>query len=360
MLTNYFKVIFACLLVVFTTACSTQIEEFGENFDRDKMDLFFSRIEKQNLGMGSISIFKNCKEDYQYSFGFIDVENSIEANENSKYRIASVTKAFTATMIMQLVEESKLTLETTIDNYFPEIPNAKKITVEQLLNHRSGLFNFTEGEYDPEDRIQPASRQKLLEIFIKNGNNFSPNEKFEYSNTNYLLLSFIIEDIDEKTYAASFKDRLATPLGLTNTYNGEEINATNNEASSYQLESENWVALVETHYTILQGTGSLVSTPKGVNAFYNALFDGRLVSESSLNKITTMNNGYGFGLFTIPFYNKSGFGHDGRVDGYQSLSIYFPSDDVTLTYLSNGVNMVPNDIVIGALSIYSGLDYELP
>ncbi|WP_424000094.1 serine hydrolase domain-containing protein [Maribacter sp. IgM3_T14_3] len=357
---HYLKVIAVTFLLLTAFSCTTEVDEFGEDFDRDKMDLFFSKIEEKNLGMGNISIFKDGEEDYQTSFGFIDVENSISANSASKYRIASITKAFTATMIMQLVEEGKLTLETKLENHFPEIPNAELITIEQLMNHRSGLFNFTEGEYEPEDRIQPASRQKLLDIFIANGTNFSPNEKFEYSNTNYLLLSFIIEDIDEKTYATSFNDRIVTPLKLTNTYNGTEINATNNEAYSYQLENDDWVGLVETHYTILQGTGSVVSTAKGVNLFYNALFDGRLVSESSLDKMITMNDGYGFGLFTIPFYNKSGFGHDGRVDGYQSLGIYFPSDKVTLTYLSNGVNMIPNDIVIGALSIYSGLDYDLP
>lgn len=357
---HYLKVIAVTFLLLLTFSCTTEVDEFGEDFDRDKMDLFFSRIEEKNLGMGSISIFKDGKEDYQTSFGFIDVENSISANSASKYRIASISKAFTATMIMQLIEEGKLTLETKLENHFPEIPNAELITIEQLMNHRSGLFNFTEGVYEPEDRIQPASRQKLLDIFIANGTNFSPDEKFEYSNTNYLLLSFIIEDVDEKTYETSFNDRIVTPLKLTNTYNGAEINSTNNEAYSYQLENDDWVDLVETHYTILQGTGSVVSTAKGVNVFYNALFDGRLVSESSLDKMILMNDGYGFGLFTIPFYNKSGFGHDGRVDGYQSLSIYFPSDNVTLTYLSNGVNMIPNDIVIGALSIYSGLEYDLP
>ena len=173
---HYLKVIAVTFLLLLTFSCTTEVDEFGEDFDRDKMDLFFSRIEEKNLGMGSISIFKDGKEDYQTSFGFIDVENSISANSDSKYRIASITKAFTATMIMQLIEEGKLTLETKLENHFPEIPNAELITIEQLMNHRSGLFNFTEGVYEPEDRIQPASRQKLLDIFIANGTNFSPDE----------------------------------------------------------------------------------------------------------------------------------------------------------------------------------------
>jgi len=357
---HYLKVIAITFLLLTAFSCTTEVDEFGEDFDRDKMDLFFSKIEDKNLGKGSISIFKDGEEDYQTSFGFIDVENSILANSASKYRIASITKTFTATMIMQLVEENKLSLETTLDNYFPEIPNAEIITIEHLLRHRSGLFNYTSGEFELGRNFESASRSELIDYFIENGTIFEPNDRYEYSNTNYVLLSFIIEDLDAKKYDQSLNDRIVAPLNLVETYNGKVTNSDNNEAFSYALENDNWIPVLETHYTILQGTGSIVSSANGVNIFYNALFNGQLVSENSLNEMTTMVDAYGFGLVTISFYNKSGFGHTGAIDGYQSLTTYFPSDDVTITYVSNGVNMVPNDIVIGALSIYSNLDYDLP
>jgi len=357
---HYLKVIALTFLLLAAFSCTPEVDEFGEDFDRDKMDLFFSRIEEKNLAMGSISIFKNGKEDYQTSFGYIDVEKSISANSASKYRIGSITKTFTATMIMQLVEENKLSLETTLDNYFPDIPNAEIITIEHLLRHRSGLFNYTSGEFELGRNFESATRSELIDYFIENGTVFEPNDKYEYSNTNYVILSFIIEDLDTKTYEQSLNDRIAIPLNLVDTYNGELTNSDNNEAFSYYLENENWIPIIETHHTILQGTGSIVSSAKGVNIFYQALFDRQLISEDSFILMTTMVDGYGFGLNSPAFYNKQGFGHTGSIDGYRSSTVYFPSDDVTITYVSNGLNMLPNDIVIGVLSIYSGLDYDLP
>ncbi|MEP2238423.1 MAG: serine hydrolase domain-containing protein [Maribacter sp.] len=357
---HYLKVIAVTFLFLTAFSCTTEVDEFGEDFDRDKMDLFFSKIEEKNLGMGSISIFKDGKEDYQTSFGFIDVENSISANSASKYRIGSISKTFTATMIMQLVDEAKVSLDTTLDNYFPEIPNAEIITIEHLLRHRSGLFNYTSGEFELGRNFESASRSELIDYFIDNGTIFEPNDKYEYSNTNYVLLSFIIEDLDNKTYEQSLNDRIAVPLNLIDTYNGGVTNSENNEAFSYTLENDKWIPILETHYTILQGTGSIVSSANGVNIFYQALFDGKLISEDSLSLMTTMVDGYGFGLNSPAFYNKQGFGHAGSIDGYGSSTVYFPSDNVTITYVSNGIVMVPNDILIGILSIYSGLDYDLP
>ncbi|WP_405397087.1 serine hydrolase domain-containing protein [Maribacter sp. Asnod2-G09] len=357
---HYLKSIAVIFLLLLVFSCTPEVDEFGEDFDRDKMDLFFSRIEDKNLGMGSISIFKDGKEDYQTSFGFIDVEKSILANSASKYRIGSISKTFTATMIMQLVEENKLSLDTTLDNYFPEIPNAAIITIEHLLRHRSGLFNYTSGEFEAGRNYESATRSELIDYFISNGIIFEPNDKYEYSNTNYVLLSFIIEDLDTKTYDQSLNDRIAVPLNLIDTYNGGVTNSENNEAFSYYLENDNWTSILETHYTILQGTGSIISSAKGVNIFYQALFDGKLISEDSLILMTTMVDGYGFGLNSPAFYNKKGFGHAGSIDGFGSSTVYFRSDNVTVTYVSNGIVMVPNDVLIGILSIYSGLDYDLP
>ena len=136
-----FKIL-GILIIYFIVSCSEDSSEgfeFGENFDRNKMDTFFSTIEEQNLGMGSVAIFKNGLLDYQKSFGQADIENSISATSQTKYRVASITKTFTASIIMQMIEENSLTLSTTLDTYFPELPNSNLITIEHLLRHRSGI-----------------------------------------------------------------------------------------------------------------------------------------------------------------------------------------------------------------------------
>ena len=356
--------IFSILILCFTVSCSENtIEgfEFGENFDRNKMDTFFLTLEEQNLGMGSVAIFKNGQLDYQKSFGEADIESSISATPQTKYRIASITKTFTASMIMQLIEENKLTLSTTLDTYFPELPNSNLITIEHLLRHKSGLFNYTDTAYGTDIVTQPATQQQLIDLFIENGTVFQPNEQTLYSNTNYVVLGFIIESIDQKPYSDAFRDRIVIPLGLTNTYNGEAIDTTNNEALSYNPESNDWILATETNTTLVNGTGSIVSNPEDLNTFFQELFDGNVVSASSLEQMKANSTDiYGLGLIAIPFYQKMGFGGTGLLDGFQSISIHFPNDNVSISITLNGVSMSRNDIVIGALSIYSGLEYTLP
>ncbi len=354
---------FAILLpffLLFIGCAKTEVEKLEEGFDKEKMDLFFTTIEEKNLGMGSISIFKNRQQEYKTAFGQADIENSIVATTETKYRIASITKTFTASMIMQLIEENKLSLTTLLSDYFPQIPNADKITIELLLRHRSGLFNYTDKEFTVEEVERSRTREEILETFIENGTIFEPNERAEYSNTNYMMLTFILEDIEEREYAEVLNDRIIGPLQLSNTYYGGTINTNNKEAVSYFLENDDWVLARETHISNARGTGGIVSTPTDVGIFYEALFEGKIVSESSLDQMKALVDNFGMGIFPIPFYDKIGFGHVGRIDGFQSMTIYFPSDKVTVTYNTNGENMLMNDIMIGVLSIYSGVAYDLP
>ena len=355
------NLLFILGLFFFLGSCSSENDNSKpeDSFDRAKMDLLFSTIEDKNFGMGSISIFENGNEVYQNAFGMADVANSITINGQTKFRIGSISKTFTAVMIMQLVDESMLTLTTALSDYFPEIPNSTAITIEQLLRHRSGLYNFT-NSWDLVNWVtETKTRAELIEIFIDNGTVFEPNEKAEYSNTNYVLLSFIIEKIDAKDFSDALKDRITDPIDLSNTYYGSTINTANNEALSYFFKS-NWILASEMDMSIPQGAGAIVSTPTDLNTFYTALFNGQLVSENSLEKMQTLVDDFGMGLFQIPFYDRSALGHSGGIDGFRSRAAHFSDDRVTIAYTSNGVTMPMNDILIGALSIYFDLEYTLP
>ncbi len=348
------------LLISLINCSKTEVEEIGQGFDKEKMDRFFSIIEEKKLGMGSVSIFKNGQQEYKTAFGQADIENSINATTETKYRIASLTKAFTASLIMLLIEENKLTLSTPLSDYFPEIPNADKITVELLLRHRSGLFNYTDREFTVEEVERSRTREEILDIFIANGTIFEPNARAGYSSTNYVILTFIMEDIEGKEYNTILNERIIGPLQLSNTYYGGIINTANEEAVSYFWEDNDWVLAPETHISNARGTGGIVATPTDVSMFYEALFGGNVVSETSLEEMKKLVDNFGIGIFSIPFYNKNGLGHDGRIDGFRSMAIYFPGDNVTVIYNSNAENVPMNDIMIGILSIYSGVEYDLP
>jgi len=324
-----------------------------------KLDSLFQRIETNNRGMGTFSLFKNGKEIYQKSFGYADVENQQKADAETKYRIGSISKTFTASIIMQLVDEGKLTLSTKLNKYFPQIPNSDKITIEQLLRHQSGLFSFTSAPDYTSWMTRPKSREEMLTMFVNNATVFEPGEKNEYSNTNYVLLSFIAEEIDGKKFPDILQSRIIKPCKLENTFYGGKINPKNDEALSYDR-NEEWALQPETDMSIPVGAGALVSTPTDLNTFLTCLFGGKLVSDTSLSKMKEIKNGFGLGLFSQPFYQMAGFGYPGGIDGFRSMATYFPQEKIAVAYTSNGVVMPVNDIIIAALSIYTGMDYKLP
>jgi D-alanyl-D-alanine carboxypeptidase len=258
-----------------------------------------------------------------------------------------------------LVEEGKLILQTTLDKYYPSVPNASKITIEQLLRHRSGLFNFTNDPTYLEWMEAPKSEDEMIEIFKNNGTVFEPGEKFEYSNTNYVLLSLIVEQTEKKAFSEVFDERISRGLKLPDTYYGGVIGQKPHEAKSYTYK-DGWKLATETDMSIPAGAGAIVSTPSDLNTFYHKLFQSEAVSEESLELMTTREDGYGLGLFQLPFYERRAFGHNGGIDGFQSNAFYFQDDGVGLAYVSNGAVMALNDILIGVLSVYFDKDYDLP
>jgi len=335
------------------------ITTLAQNVEETKMDSLFSIIENNDKGMGSISIVKNGKEVYQNTVGYLNIKKQISINKNTKFRIGSISKTFTATIIIKLVEQDKLSLDTKLAKFFPQITNAEKITIEHLLKHRSGIYNFTNATDYVSWMEQSITRDELLKKIAANGNVFDPDEKTEYSNANFVLLSFIAEDLTGKDFSEILKDFITQPCALKHTYFGSAIKTENNEALSYNKLNE-WELSTETDMSVPMGAGGIVSTSKDLNIFLNCLFNYKIVNKESLNKMMDIQDGMGMGLFQVPFYERKAFGHTGGIDGFQSNAFYFPDENVSVAYLSNGVVMPMNDILIGVLSIYFGRDYELP
>ena len=353
------KVVIMVLVFFHLTLLAYSQEQANADFDKEKMDQFLLKIEDNDRGMGSLSIFADGKRVYQNAFGYANVAQGLLANVDTRYRIGSISKTFTATIIMQLVQEGKLQLETSLSEFFPKVTNSDKITIEQMLKHRSGIFNFTSAEDYQRYMEQPTSREELLKRIIANGSVFEPGAKAEYSNSNYVLLSFIAEDIEGTNFDTILKARICSLCDLNDTYYGLEISEERNEAKSY-TRPKKWQLATETDMSVPMGAGAIVSNPNDLNKFLNCLFTHKLVSEVTLKEMMQIQDGLGIGMFQVPFYDKKAYGHNGGIDGFQSNAYYFPKEKVAISYTSNGVVMAVNDILIGALSIYFGKDYTLP
>jgi CubicO group peptidase (beta-lactamase class C family) len=329
------------------------------NFDSEKLDKYFDALEQNNKFMGSVAVSKNGEIIYSKSIGFENTENNVHASVHSKYRIGSISKSFTAVLILKAVEENKLKLNQTIDKWFPNIKNANTITVKYLLNHRSGIHNFTNDKDYLTWNTQPKTEQELVEIITKGGSDFSPNSKAEYSNSNYVLLTFILEKSYAKSYADLLQEFIVNPIGLKNTYVFGKINPSKNECYSYSFTGR-WNREPETDFTIPLGAGAILSTPTDLAKFADALFGGKFLTNESMEIMKTIQDGYGIGLFQIPFYNSMGYGHTGGIDGFSSVYSYFPTDKISYALISNGSNMNNNDISLAVLSAVYNKPYEIP
>ena len=348
-----FKIIASTILLGISLTISAQ------SFDKQKMDSLFLIIEQNEKGMGSLSVFYDGKEAYQKSYGYADIGKKVENNATTKFRIGSISKTFTATIIMKLVENEKLSLSTNLGVFYPQIKNADKITISHLLQHRSGIANLTNVADYLQWNTEKQTKEQIINRILGGGVSFEPNEKFEYSNSNYALLTFIAEDVSKKKYSELLQEMIIKPCQLKNTSVGGNINIDNNEALSYTKLLE-WTLEKETDMSIPLGAGFIISTPFDLNRFLACLFTGVLVKEETLNQMTTIMDGFGYGLIQVPFNDMKGYGHTGGIDGFQAGAFYFPQEKVSVAITSNGVIYPLNDIIVGSLSIYFGTEYLLP
>ncbi|GGW90995.1 serine hydrolase domain-containing protein [Alteromonas halophila] len=345
---------------LFALLCFFVCTASAQAFDRARLDQYLETLEANDKAMLSLAIVKNGKPVYQKATGVAHAGEEQNATIHTQYRIGSITKVFTATMIFQLIDEEALSLDTTLATFYPEVKNAGDITVAMLLSHRSGIHNFTDTPDYRDYMTQAKSRSEMIKLIESLGSDFSPGSQAKYSNSGYVLLGFIIEAITQDTYASQLKKRITRPLNLANTGYGRAMDDSNTAARSYTYQDQQWSPAPVTDLSIPGGAGAVVSTPTDVAIFLSALLNGKLTSGASLTKMREMNQGFGHGLLQFPFYDKVAYGHNGGIDGFQSMSAVIDGDDVAFAVTANGMNYSINEISVAVLSMYYGRPYELP
>ncbi|MDD4031949.1 MAG: serine hydrolase [Bacteroidales bacterium] len=348
-------------VVALSIGCLSISTVFAQSLNKEKMDSLLNVLSLNNKVMGTLAVSAQGKSVYNGSMGYLSVSDSksIPANEKTIYRIGSISKLFTATMVFQLIEEGKLTLSNKLDTWFPEVPNAKLISIEHLLGHRSGIYNFTNDPEYTQWMTIPKTHAEILQKISKNPSVFTPGSKWEYSNSNYVLLSYILEKITGKGYSELLKEKITDIIGLTNTYCGTEINTDRNEAKSYGFMGQ-WKELPETDMSIPSGAGAVCSTPYDLTKFITALFSNKLIRSESLSQMKSMFEGHGLGLFEYTFSDKKAFGHNGGIDGFISMLRYFPEEGLAVAFCTNGQTYPLDEIYHGILSICFNKEYKIP
>lgn len=332
----------------------------AQHLNTAKLDSLLTSLAATNKMMGSLAVSRAGQVVYSHAFGSAQLAPNVPATPATRYRMGSISKMFTATMIFQLIEEKKLTLDTKLATFFPQLPNAQAITIDQLLSHRSGLHSLTDDAAYLGYMTQPKTQAELLAIMAATKPDFEPGAKFAYSNSNYIVLGYLVEKLGKQPYAQALQKRVAAKAGLKNTYYGGKIDPAKQEALSYKPGPGGWVPDTETDMSIPGGAGSVVSTPADLDRFLEALFSGQLVSAASLGEMKTIRDGFGRGLMLLPFGSKQSYGHGGAIDGFRSMASYFPDDKLAITLSTNAQSYPLNDAMLGILSICFNQPYKIP
>jgi len=337
------------------------INSFGQSETKfGKIDSLLTYLASNDKFMGSVAIQENDQIVFEKSYGFADIKGKKRANSKTKYKIGSITKTFTAVVVMQLVEEKKLTLETKLSDFYPEIKNANKITINDLLAHSSGIYSFTDDADYKTYATKPQTKSQLLEKIKAGKVQFEPNAKAEYSNSNYVLLGWIIEDVTKSSYQSNVENRIINKIGLQNTGFSPNTNSANNEAFSYHMNGKTWEEAGKEDMSIPGGAGAIIASASDLTKFISALFSGKLLKQPSLELMATIENGFGKGLFMMPFGERKFFGHTGGIENFSSTLGFYPKEKLAIALLDNGQGYGMNDIMIGILSIYYKMPYRFP
>lgn len=348
------KMLFTPLLILLLA-----VNGYAQSLDKGKLDQLFDRLSEKNKAMGTLVINKEGKELYGRSIGY----GSVNGNEkkpltmSTKYRIGSVTKMFTATMIYQLVEEGKLKLTDHLSVFYPQIPNASKITIEQILAHRSGIPGSVNEQHFSSQRFTGVPKDTVLAAIAGSKPEFEPGEKYAYSNAGYFVLGSIVEKAGKQPYEKALQQRILSKIGLKDTYAATgDIDVNKNESFSFKYYTD-WKQDPVTHHSLVFGAGSIISTAADMAKFIESLFNGKLISKQHLDLMIRLQSGMDS---SFNYNGKTFYGHTGGIDGFGSWLVYQPEEKLTLAYATNGKVYPVGKIIDHVFDIYYNKPFDVP
>ncbi len=336
----------------------------AQNYET-KIDSLIQAYIKLNKFNGVTLVTKNGNKIFEKAYGYSNKEKNISHTKENIFLIGSLSKSFTATLIMKLVEEKKLSLEDKVTKFFPEYTIANQVTIKHLLTHTAGIYEifrnptYFKQAYDS----KRFSTEEKLSFFITQPLDFTPGTKFSYSNSGYILLGIIIEIITKDTYEKALKKYILNPLKMTHTgYDYMQLKQEKKKVIGYsylsknrQIESKLWNA------DLLFSSGALYSTTADIYKFYKGLTSYKLLSKENLiQAINPFMGGYGYGWFIDSIANDRVINHGGNIDGFTSYLLFNPKNDICIILLNNITSSTLETI---GNSIYKALTdkpYNLP
>jgi CubicO group peptidase (beta-lactamase class C family) len=312
--------------------------------------------------MGSVLVARDGKILLNKGYGSADLEWNIPDSPNTKFRLGSITKQFTAASILLLEERGKLKTDEFVKKYMPDAPAAwDRVTIFHLLTHTSGIPSFTSFPDYSSTEATPTTPERLVARFRDKPLEFQPGEQMKYDNSGYALLGYLMEKISGQSYKDFLQENIFKPLSMNDS--GYDANSAIivHRASGYSPGPDGPRHPGYIDMTIPFAAGALYATTEDLLRWEQGLFAGKVLSEASLKKMTTpFKNDYAFGLVVRTVNGHKVIEHGGGIEGFNTQMSYFPDDKLTVIVLGNLNGGAPGAIASSLASVAHGEKVVLP
>jgi CubicO group peptidase (beta-lactamase class C family) len=343
--------VFVLFIVLFSSAQS------------DKLDALIDAYAKLYKFNGTALVAKNGAILLNKGYGYRNAADKLINNEQTIFQLGSITKQFTAAIILKLQEEKKLSVSDKLSKYFPGYPKGDSVTIEHLLTHTSGIYSYTnDPNFMANEVTKPASREMMMALFRDKPFDFSPGTSWNYSNSGYSLLGYIIEAVTKKPYEQAVRNYIFTPLGMKHSgFDFTNLKSREKATGYFKLADKEIVPAPIVDSTVSYSAGAIYSTTGDLFLWHNALQKNNILSKAQQDKAyTPVKNKYGYGWGIDTIEGKRKVAHGGGIHGFTTNISRVPEDDVCIVLLSNASNTTLGEITKNIFAILYGKEYQLP
>ncbi len=327
---------------------------FGQ-FNSSLAEQYIKAQEDSQQSMGAIAISKGNSNIFNKAWGYENVEDEKAADDKTTYRIGNISQIFTAAIALQLIEEGKLSYKTPVEEYYPVIPYARTTTINHLLKHQTGLIDITADSLFEANKSKELTNVSLIRLMVEGGNTFDAGEDTEFSPSNYMILQWIIEKVENQPLDKMLQQRILNNCGLKLTSLAKNAD---NLANSY-VSKEEWSLMEPSEISNYPGTGHIASTPIELNDFMNCLYGHKVISADHFSKMIKPGDGF-MPLYPLEYFDGEAIGIECKVDGTNAIMIYLPEENVTISIFSNGSSYDFKQLVEDFERIYKGEMKSVP
>jgi len=322
-----------------------------------------------NAFMGSVLVVEKDKVLLNQGYGMASLEWAVPNTPETKFRLGSLTKQFTAALVLLLQQDGKLNVNDPVSKYLPDAPKTwEKITLASLLGHTSGIPNFTNDKDFGTWSASARTPAEEIAYFRDKPLDFEPGAKFDYSNSNYEVLGVVIEKVSGKHYGDLLRERIFEPLGMHDTGLDNDELILPKRAQGYAPSPHGLIAARSESMSVPWAAGSIYSTTGDLLKWERGLFGGKLLSPASLVAMTTPGKGrYGFGVGIDERDGSRVIGHGGGIEGFNTQLTYLPDRQLAVVVLANVNGAIPTtmaaqllDVALGKKVVLAGERKEVP